>query len=120
MNWGATATSVPDGGAAAAPPAARRSARAGQRSEDQWIRLTLAWLTMPSCTNQRADASSASLAGRGAYPSSWRARLMSKDIFEVDMRAASSGTDGGRRRSLPSTSSETAATARASELGTLP
>ena len=45
---------------------------------------------------------------------------MSKDIWEVDIRAASSGTDGCRCRSRPSTSSETAATARASCLGTLP
>ena len=98
----------------------RAGGRRGQRSEDQRIRLTLLSPTMPVSTNQRADASSASTAGRGAYPSSWRARLMSKDIWEVDIRAASSGTDGCRRRSRPSTSSETAATARASELGTLP
>ena len=87
---------------------------------DQRIRLSLPSLTMPVAANQRAEASSASTAGRGAYPSSSRARLVSKDIREVDIRAASSGTDGCRRRSRPSTSSETAATARASDLGTLP
>ena len=75
---------------------------------------------MPVPANQRAEASSASTAGRGAYPSSSRARVVSKDICEVDILAASSGTDGCRRRSRPSTSSETAATASASELGTLP
>src|SRR5271163_896181 len=113
MNLGATATSVPDVGRPAAPTER-------QRPEDQRILLNLLARTMPVSTNQRAEASSASTAGRGAYPSSSRARLLSKDIREVDMRAASSGTDGCRRKSFPSTSSETAATPRASELGTLP
>ena len=74
---------------------------------------------MPLSTNQRAEASSASVAGRGAYPSSSRARVSSKAIWDVDMRAASSGTEGWRWRRRPSTVSDTAATASESARGTL-
>ena len=77
------------------------------------------WDTRPLEANQRADDSSASVAGRGVYPSSARAREMSKAIREVDMRAASSGIEGWRRRRVPSTASETAATANETSRGTL-
>ena len=85
----------------------------------QWNRCNLRGDTRPLEANQRADDSSATVAGRGAYPSSARAREMSKAIRDVDMRAASSGIEGWRRRRVPSTVSETPATANERSRGTL-
>ena len=85
----------------------------------QWNRCNLRGDTRPLEANQRADDSSASVAGRGLYPSSVRARETSKAIREVDMRAASSGIEGWRRKRVPSTVSEIAATAKERSRGTL-
>ena len=75
-------------------------------------------LTYPFSTNHRAESSTASPAGLGQYPSSLRALVSSNAICVVDMRAASRGTVGGRRKTRPSNTSENHTTASDATRGT--
>ena len=57
--------------------------------------------------------------GAAQNPSSWRARVASKAMADVDILAPSQGTEGCRWSRRPSTTSESAATASDSAAGTL-